>query len=428
MLAAALRAGLWSGVLATVLGGLVGSYLFGGDLASPGNVTRLLLFVVVAVGVLAVTRAEEGTRRRLRSELAERERLNAELQAMLSERARNATEAQRVRDALSESEGRFRTMADATPLMVWLADTDEKPDWFNQSWLAFTGRATTEGTGGVDWAADVHPEDRGPLRGGPQEGVRRARPFEIEYRLRRADGQYRWVLDRGTPRFAPDGAFTGLIGTGLDIHDRRFVERRDRFLAQTANAMGATPDIEEAFQKVARLAVPLLADVCLIHLKDAGEHGRLRFAHHDAEREKSARRPGGALPRLGGGALLPHRAAHRRGAAAHRRHPLGPGADRAGRGASRADDVARVEVGALRAAAGARTAAGSAGARDGRATGRRSGRPTSRSCRSSRSTWRRRSTTRTCCARRRSRSSRRRSRAGSRTSSWPPCRTSCARR
>ena len=59
VLAASLRAGLWSGVLATVLGGLVGSYMFGGDLASPGNVTRLLLFVIVAVGVLAVTRAEK---------------------------------------------------------------------------------------------------------------------------------------------------------------------------------------------------------------------------------------------------------------------------------------------------------------------------------------------------------------------------------
>jgi PAS domain S-box-containing protein len=285
VLAASLRAGLWSGVLAAVLGGLVGSYLFGGDLASAGNVTRLLLFVFVAGGVLAVTRAEEGSRARLRSELAERERLNAELQSVLSERARNATEAQRVRDALSESEGRFRTMADATPLMVWLADTDEKPDWFNQSWLAFTGREGTGGAGGVDWAADVHPEDRGPLVAALKKAFGERAPFEIEYRLRRADGQYRWVLDRGTPRFAPDGGFTGIIGTGLDIHDRRFVERRDRFLAQTANAMGATPDIEEAFQKVARLAVPLLADVCLIHLKDGGEHGRLRFAHQDAERE-----------------------------------------------------------------------------------------------------------------------------------------------
>jgi PAS domain S-box-containing protein len=285
VLAAALRAGLWSGVLAAVLGGLVGSYFFGGDLASPGNVTRLLLFVFVAVGVLAVTRAEEGSRRRLRSELAERERLNAELQSMLSERERHATEAQRVRDALSESEGRFRTMADATPLMVWLADTDEKPDWFNQSWLSFTGRQAAEATG-IDWSADVHPDDRGALVAALKKAFGERAPFEVEYRLRRADGQYRWVLDRGTPRLAPDGGFTGLIGTGIDIHDRRFVERRDRFLAQTANAMGTTPDIEEAFQKVARLAVPLLADVCLIHLKDAGEQGRLRFAHDDAEHEK----------------------------------------------------------------------------------------------------------------------------------------------
>jgi PAS domain S-box-containing protein len=286
VLAASLRAGRWSGVLATVLGGLAGSYMFGGDLASWPNVTRLLLFVVVAFGVLAVTRAEEGTRRRLRAELLEHERLNADLQSMLSERARNATEAQRVRDALSESEVRFKTMADATPLMVWLADTEGTVDWFNQSWLSFTGRGAPGGTPD-GWDADVHPQDRAPLRDAIRKAFGERAPFEMEYRLRRADGQYRWILDRGTPRFAPDGAFTGLIGTGLDIHDRRFLEHRDRFLAQTANAMGATADIDEAFQKVARLAVPLLADVCLIHLKENDdEKGRLRFAHQDPAHEQ----------------------------------------------------------------------------------------------------------------------------------------------
>jgi PAS domain S-box-containing protein len=270
VLVAALRAGTGAGVLATVLSGIAGSYLFGGDLASTGNVTRLLLFVVVAAGVLFVTRAEEGMRHRL--------------QAMSGEHQRHATEAQRVLGALSESEARFKTMADATPLMVWLADSDERPDWFNRSWRAFTGRET-EGPP-IDWSADVHPQDRGPLRAALKKAFADRAPFEVEYRLRRADGEYRWVLDRGTPRFAPDGGFSGILGTGLDIHDRRFLEHRDRFLAQAANAMGGTPDIEEAFQKVARLAVPLLADVCLIHLKDAGEAGRLRFAHHDPEREK----------------------------------------------------------------------------------------------------------------------------------------------
>ncbi len=282
VLAAALRGGLAAGVIATALGALVGSYLFGGDLASPGNLTRLALFLVVAAGVLAVPRAEEGTRRKLERELAERERA--------------ATEAQRILGALSESESRFKTMADATPLMVWLADTGERPDWFNRTWRAFTGRETVGPQ--VDWPADVHPEDRGPLQEALRKAFAERAPFEVEYRLRRADGQYRWVLDRGTPRFAPDGGFTGLIGTGLDIHDRRFLERRDRFLAQAANAMGATPDIDEAFQKVARLAVPLLADVCIIHLKDAGE-GRLRYAHDDVERERrlaeiSARYPASA--------------------------------------------------------------------------------------------------------------------------------------
>jgi PAS domain S-box-containing protein len=285
VLAASLRAGLWSGVLATVLGGLAGSYMFGGDLASWPNVTRLLLFVVVAVGILAVTRTEEATRRHLRDELVEHGRLNADLQSMLSERERNATEAQRVRDALSESEARFKTMADATPLMVWLADTEDTVDWFNHSWRSFTGRGAGGETPG-GWDADVHPQDRGPLRDAIRKAFGERAPFEMEYRLRRADGQYRWVLDRGTPRFGPDGAFTGLIGTGLDIHDRRFLEHRDRFLAQAANAMGATADIDDAFQKVARLAVPLLADVCLIHLKDDEKQGRLRFAHQDPAHEK----------------------------------------------------------------------------------------------------------------------------------------------
>ncbi|HVZ72485.1 MAG TPA: PAS domain-containing sensor histidine kinase [Polyangia bacterium] len=139
---------------------------------------------------------------------------------------------------LGEVEARFRTMADSAPVLLWMADTDALCTFFNQTWLDFTGR-TLEQEWGVGWAEGVHFEDFQRCVDTYMAAFAERRPFEMEYRLRRADGAFRWVLDRGAPRYAPDGRFAGYIGSCVDITDRkdleldlvRAVRVRDEFLS-----------------------------------------------------------------------------------------------------------------------------------------------------------------------------------------------------
>jgi PAS domain S-box-containing protein len=122
-----------------------------------------------------------------------------------------------------EVEQRFRIMADAAPVLLWMSRTDGMCTFFNQTWLDFTGR-TQEQEWGVGWAEGVHFEDLQSCLDTYMAAFGRREKFEMEYRLRRADGEFRWVLDRGTPRYMPDGAFAGYIGSCIDITDRKLAE------------------------------------------------------------------------------------------------------------------------------------------------------------------------------------------------------------
>jgi PAS domain S-box-containing protein len=124
---------------------------------------------------------------------------------------------------LSESEHRFQAMADSAPVLLWMAREDALCTFFNESWLVFTGR-TLEQERGVRWAEGVYFEDFQRCMDTYIQAFTRREPFEMEYRLRRADGQYRWILDRGIPRLGSDGKFLGYIGSCVDIHDRRLAE------------------------------------------------------------------------------------------------------------------------------------------------------------------------------------------------------------
>jgi PAS domain S-box-containing protein len=124
---------------------------------------------------------------------------------------------------LRETESRFQIMADVAPVLLWMAGPDALCTFFNQTWLDFTGR-TLEEEWGVGWAEGVHFEDFQGVVDGYMAAFAERRTFEMEYRLRRADGQYRWVLDRGTPRWERDGRFAGYIGSCVDITDRKDLE------------------------------------------------------------------------------------------------------------------------------------------------------------------------------------------------------------
>jgi len=122
-----------------------------------------------------------------------------------------------------ESESRFRLVANTAPVMIWMSGPDKLCTYFNQPWLAFTGRHL-EAELGNGWSEGVHAEDvEGCLKTYTRAFDRRE-SCNMEYRLRRHDGQYRWVNDLGVPRFNDDGSFAGYIGTCLDITEQKLAE------------------------------------------------------------------------------------------------------------------------------------------------------------------------------------------------------------
>ena len=133
-------------------------------------------------------------------------------------------EAARLAGYAHESEARFRAMANNAPVMLWMAGPDGDCEFFNSVWIAFSGRTMAQELG-VGWAQGVHFEDFQNCMNIYLQAFVVRRSFRMEYRLRRADGQYRWILDTGIPRFEPDGRFAGFIGSCIDITEIR--EARD---------------------------------------------------------------------------------------------------------------------------------------------------------------------------------------------------------
>jgi PAS domain S-box-containing protein len=141
------------------------------------------------------------------------------------------TERQRAEQALRESEQRFRVITDATPIMVWMAGTDKRCYYFNKGWLDFVGRNLEQETGN-GWADNVHPEEFDRCLQIYVSSFDARQPFEMEYRLRHRNGEYRWILDHGVPRYAPDGTFEGYVGGCLDIHDQKEAAEKLRIASE----------------------------------------------------------------------------------------------------------------------------------------------------------------------------------------------------
>ncbi|MCP5223894.1 MAG: EAL domain-containing protein [Thauera sp.] len=124
------------------------------------------------------------------------------------------------RRALEESERHFRELANSKSALIWTSDAEGGCNYFNDTWLQFTGR-TLEQSRGTGWAADLHPDDAEGCLNTWRKAFARREPFRMEYRLRHADGGFRWISDEGNPRRDPDGTFLGYIGYCYDITERK---------------------------------------------------------------------------------------------------------------------------------------------------------------------------------------------------------------
>jgi len=161
------------------------------------------------------------------------------------------TERKRAEEELRESEARFRSLADTAPVLIWRGGRDGLRYFFNKTWLEFTGR-TEEQEAGTGWAEGLHPADLEQCLATYNLALEQRQPFKIEHRLRRRDGEYRWMLDHGVPRFSR-GEFQGYVGSCFDMTEHKQVAES---LRQAASMRALTAGLlrgqEEERRRIAR--------------------------------------------------------------------------------------------------------------------------------------------------------------------------------
>ena len=169
--------------------------------------------------------------------------------------ARDITQQKRAEEAMRASNERFRLMADSAPVLIWIADHTKSRNWFNKRWLNFTGRSP-EQESGFGWTQNVHEDDLAKCLQSYAEGFDTRQPFRLEYRIRRADGMARWMIEQANPLFeGPAGAFSGYIGSCVDITESKQLqsEREETLRAERA--------AREEAERVGRLKDEFLATV-----------------------------------------------------------------------------------------------------------------------------------------------------------------------
>jgi len=208
------------------------------------------------------------------------------------------TERVHAKKLVLEREAWFRSIADNSPVMIWVANVDKLCTYFNNTWLEFTGR-TMEQEFGNGWADGVHPDDLEKCFSIYTDAFDNRRPFQMQYRLRRHDGEYRWISDSGKPTFSEEDVFMGCVGSCSDIHEQRTSHEylESKILERTqelSNALEREKELNEMKSRFVSIAshefrTPLSAVLSSIHLVDqysAPEQEKNRKKH--VERIKSS--------------------------------------------------------------------------------------------------------------------------------------------
>ena len=137
-----------------------------------------------------------------------------------AKRRRALIKAEEQQHTLRESGERFRTTVETAPAMIWMVGPDKLCTYVNQRWLDFTGRTAAQELG-TGWTESIHPDDYERALNEYESSLEAKERFECEYRMRRHNGEYRWILDTGVPRFGDSGEFLGYIGSCVDITERK---------------------------------------------------------------------------------------------------------------------------------------------------------------------------------------------------------------
>lgn len=187
-----------------------------------------------------------------------------------------------------EAEARFTAMADLAPALIWVADPDGARTYVNSGWQEFTGR---EASADLDdgWTDGLHPHDRQRYRNRFSRAVAAGTGWQIEYRLRRADGAFRWILEHAVPLHTDaDGAVTGWVGSGTDITVRYRESERQALLARLSRELDTAEDVDHRLRRLTALLVETrLADVCTVRRVDeAGQLVRAAGAAQDTTSEE----------------------------------------------------------------------------------------------------------------------------------------------